>query len=168
MVRSREVRLLRRAPLFVLQRPEDAFRIVPQPLALVVDLEGTLTAFDPALAAVMRAIRSFDRVAAANGIDADSVHYVSNASIDRFNTLSNGDLARIHLRACKPFFTPPDELISHGRATVVIGDEYLTDGITAWRFGLSFGLVRPVAMPLWPKFQRLMGSCIAPVFFERA
>src|SRR6266851_5798106 len=152
MVHKGTVRHLRsRAPLLLLKRAEDVFKLCPSPEALLVDLEGTLTTFSPSLNSVISAIADFDVVAKQNGLDLNRIHYVTNATLKGFETQGVEYAPRVHTRAHKPFFTPPEEFCRLRHETIVVGDQYLTDGLMAYRHGLSFGLVkRSGRQPTWP------------------
>src|ERR1043166_909648 len=131
-----------RVPLLRLNNPENVFNLELAPIALLVDLEGTLTTFCPSLHSVVEAIVNFDKVASQYGLEERRVHYVTNTNFVKVdnNWPSPVISDRLHCRAHKPFFSPPQEFCRLGHGTVVIGDQYLTDGLLAWRFGFSFGL----------------------------
>jgi len=155
----------RRIPLLVLNKAEHVFVLEPTPAALLVDLEGTLTEFNPSPHSVINALACFDGVARQNGLDLRLLHYVTNADLGGFCNLCHEFSARLHLRACKPFFTPPREFQLYGHGTFVVGDQYLTDGLLAWRFGFSFGLVKTSAtQPLWPRVQLRVGQAVSHLF----
>lgn len=140
------------------------FDLKPLPAAILVDLEGTLVEFGPTVDAVIRAVSSFDSAVSESGIDVDKVHYVSNLNFRVPVGLPGFE--RIHVKANKPFFIPPKLFLDHGPKTFVIGDQYLTDGLLAWRFGFSFALTgRCGREPLWPRVQRSAGRCLCPLFF---
>jgi len=161
-------RLPPRVPLLLLETPERVFDLRPAPAALLVDLEGTLTEFHPSWACVTKAVAQFDGIAMRNGLDVRQVHYVTNADFKEFRHRCGGISARIHTDALKPFFTPPSEFRLHGYDTVVVGDQYLTDGLLAWRFGFSFGLVNASShQPAWPRAQRSLGHTLSHAFFRR-
>ncbi len=160
-------RMPRRIPLLLLEKPENVFDMQPGPAALLVDLEGTLTEFSPSESSVMEAVAHFDEVATRNGLDLGRVHYITNADLKELRAQCAEILARVHLRAQKPFFTPPADFLQHGYRTVVVGDQYLTDGLLAWRFGFSFGLVKaPGHQPLWPRMQLFSGRALSHVFLR--
>jgi hypothetical protein len=156
-----------KVPLILLKKPENVFNIQPSAVALLVDLEGTLTEFCPSLRSVVEAISHFDEIAKRNGIDLQCLHYVTNANLDDSGASVAVVPTRLHHHAFKPFYTPSEEFRSHGYGTVVIGDQYLTDGLLAWRFGFSFCLVNAsYQRPTWPQVQLSAGRALAPLFFR--
>jgi len=158
-----------RAPLLLLENPENVFDLRPTPAALLVDVEGTLTEFSPSRGSVIEALKRFDEVARRNSVDLRRVHYITNADFKEFGVQYPDFAARVHPHARKPFFAPPEEFRRYGNDTVVVGDQYLTDGLLAWRFGFSFALVRTsVDQPTWPRVQRAIGRVLALVFFKVA
>ena len=158
--------LLRRAPFLLLESPEEVFEIRPAPVALLVDLEGTLTEFCPPRNSVIKALVGFDQAAARNGLDLRLLHYITNADLKDLGAECHAISARLHSHVNKPFYTPPEEFRVHGTGTVVVGDQYLTDGLLAWRFGFSFGLVKASThQPAWPRVQLLVGRVLCPLFF---
>jgi predicted HAD superfamily phosphohydrolase YqeG len=162
-------RLAGKVPLFLLNKPEDVFDSRPGPTALLVDLEGTLTGFRPTDDSVVEAVTRFDELAKRNGINLPELHYVTNADMSDLGKKRPEVLARVHRRAHKPFFTPPPEFRSRGHRAVVVGDQYLTDGLLAWRWGFSFGLVSEQAhAPMWPRAQLAAGRAVSRVFFSMA
>jgi len=151
----------------LLEKPENVFSLEPTPAALLVDLEGTLTVFSPSRSSVIEALTHFEEVAAENGLDRRRLHYVTNAAFHGLTSRCPGISARLHTRAHKPFFTPPAQFQLYGQATVVVGDQYLTDGLLAWRFGFSFGLIRTSEHQLfWPHMQLSVGQLLSPLFFR--
>lgn len=158
--------LHRRAPLLLLEKPENVFKIKPIPAAFLVDLEGTLTKFSPSQALLLEALTHFEKAASQNGIDTHRIHYVTNAKFRELASWCPEFWARIHTHAHKPFWNPPKEYRLHGRATVVLGDQYLTDGLLAWMSGFSFALVRQVDKPVWSRVQRSIGCILSPLFFR--
>jgi hypothetical protein len=158
-------RLPHRVPLIFLDRAESVFDLRPIPEALLVDLEGTLTGFCPSRGAVVEAVGRFDELATRNGLDLRRVHYVTNAGMEEPDAQKMS--GRVHVNARKPFFSPPMEFESHARVTTVVGDQYLTDGLMAWRFGFSFGLVRAWGdQPNWPRMQLYLGRILLRLFFR--
>ena len=114
----------------------------------------------------MRPWRALTSSPQRNGLDLHRLHYVTNANLKGFGDQCGGILARIHPDALKPFFTPPPEFRLQAYDTVVVGDQYLTDGLLAWRFGFSFALVGASShQPAWPRAQRFVGRALSPVFF---
>lgn len=151
-----------------LDKPEDVFSLQPTPAALLVDLDGTLTGFSPSPDEVEKAVTRFDELAVRHNLNLDLLHYVSNANWGCPRDLPAALSGRIHQRARKPFFRPCPEVLSHAQSGIVVGDQYLTDGLEAWRFGLSFALVSPTrSRPTFPVLQRLVGRPLAPLFFRR-
>ena len=160
--------LLRQIPLLHLSGPDGALALQPPPLALLVDIEGTLTGFHPSINAVLEAVASFDRAAIRAGMDLDKIHYVTNASFARVLDLNPSLSPRFHSRSRKPLYTPPREFPRRGFEALVIGDQYLTDGLLAWRFGYSFALVEFLGeMPLWPRLQLAIGHLLSTFFFSQ-
>ena len=160
-------RLLHRGSVLLLRKPENVFDLRPAPAALLVDLEGTLTEFCPSRTAVIEAVTHFDEVAMRNGLDLHRLHYVTNLDLKELGDQYPGIPPRIHSHAHKPFFTPPAEFKLHGDGTFVVGDQYLTDGLLAWRFGFSFGLVEASGnQPAWPRMQLFVGHALSRMFFR--
>jgi hypothetical protein len=156
-----------RVPLLPLEAPEMVFDLEPPPIALLVDVEGTLTEFTPSRRSVIDALAHFDEIAGRNGIDVRRLHYVTNAKFVEGRNRWDAMPARLHCCARKPFFTPPEEFWLYGHRTVVIGDQYFTDGLLAWRFGFSFGLVRSrYPQPTWPRLQLFGGRALSWLFFR--
>jgi hypothetical protein len=156
---------VRRVPILLFEKAEDIFRLQPLPKAAIVDIEGTLTEFGPSTGLVIQAILHFDQVALRNGF-VNCIHYVTNTSFNgnQCPTISQ----RFHPSALKPFFAPPKELLFYGRDTLVVGDQYLTDGLLAWLNGFSFALTKPRGhSPIWPRIQRSMGWIVSQLFFRR-
>lgn len=168
MVRTGAVKTLHpRVPLLQLEKPENVFDLQPPVNGLLVDLEGTLTEFRPSRRSVIKAMAHFDEIAARNGLDLRCLHYVTNADLEEGGARWPVGQARLHPHARKPFFTPPVEIRLHGHGTVVVGDQYLSDGLLAWRFGFSFGLVRAMdQQPTWPRIQLAIGHALAGLFFK--
>jgi predicted HAD superfamily phosphohydrolase YqeG len=160
--------LLHRVPLLVLRAPQDIFNLRPGPTALLVDIEGTLTDFCPSDKAMNEAIASFDQVATQHGLSLSRLHYITNAHLERF-VIHHPEISnRFHTNAHKPFFNLVEEFTRNDRKMVVLGDEYLTDGLLAWRLGFSFALVRGMwHQPLWPRVQQSLGHFLSQVFFTR-
>jgi hypothetical protein len=141
-----------RVPLLLLEKPEKVFYLQPTPVALLVNLEVTLTESCPSRSLAIEAFLHFDEVATQNGLDLNRIHYITNADLKGLGTQFPEISGRLHLYAHKPFFTPPAEFRLHGYGTVVVGDQYVTDRLLAWRFGFSFGLVRAsMHQPAWPR-----------------
>lgn len=141
----------------------------PAPLAFLVDVEGTLTEFGPSRRTVIEASARFDELASKRDIDLKRLHYVTNAALGPTEASRMSIPCRVHVRAGKPFFNPPEEFIVHGGRTIVVGDQYLTDGLMAWRFGFSFGLVGVAARPpIWPLIQLMAGRALSPLFLRRS
>lgn len=124
----------------------------------VVDLENTLVPYGPARSAVELEAEMADLP---GGILKAVI--VSNArwtrNLDHLGRWPVVGLAR------KPF-TSLDRIASAlegSRIDVVIGDQYLTDGLLAWRLNVPFIQVhRPAGRePLWPRLMRLMGGVVA-------
>lgn len=86
----------------------------------------------------------FDEVATQKGLDLPRLHYVANADLEGEGTGWGAMALRFHRRARKPFFTPPEEVRRHGHGVAVVGDQYLTDRLLAWRLGFAFGLVSAI------------------------
>ena len=161
--------MLRRAPLLLLEKPEDAFELQPVPAALIVDLEGTLVPFSPSPLLVIEAVGEFDEVARRNGFDVRRIQYITNADLKELTAKGTRISARIHSNAHKPFFMPPRQFGHHRRGGLIVGDQYLTDGLLAWRFGFSFGLVRSRwPQPVWPRLQLSVGRALSAAFFRPA
>ena len=161
-------RLPLRTPLFLLENPEKVFELRPAPSALLVDLEGTLTEFCPPRSSVLKAVAAFDQVAVRNGLDLRLLHYITNSNLKEFGAECHVISARLHTHANKPFFTPPEEFHLLGNRTVVVGDQYLTDGLLAWRFGFSFGYVLASPhQPVWPRIQLFVGRILCPLFLKQ-
>lgn len=153
--------------VLLFEKPERIFKIRPVPAGLLVDLEGTLTEFSPVQDSVANAVLGFDNVAADNGFDMNQVHYVTNANFGGLQTHLPTIAHRIHTRAHKPFFKLPNQLPD--RNVVVLGDQYLTDGLLAWRHGFVFGLVRRAGrLPVWPRTMLLVGRAVSCLFFRMA
>jgi hypothetical protein len=155
----------------LLETPESAFELSPPAAFFLVDLEGTLINFGLSVHSLLQSMTRFDALASREGICLDRVHYVTNASSPGFapQDLLLPDLQRVHFRAKKPFFNPPKVFVRHADETLVIGDEYLTDGLLAWRFGFLFGFVSsPYRQPFWPSLQRLVGKLLMPLFLVAA
>lgn len=160
-------RLPHRVPLLRLDNAEKVFGLRPAPRALLVDLEGTLTEFCPPPRSVIKALVGFDQVAVRNGLDLHLLHYVTNANLQELGAEFHAISARLHSHANKPFFTPPEEFRLQSNRTFVVGDQYLTDGLLAWRFGFSFGLVKASThQPDWPRAQLSVGRILCPLFFQ--
>lgn len=158
-------RRLDRSPIKLLSVPQAVFQTRPAPSALLVDIEGTLTGFSPSAASVAEAILAFDESALQSGLELRRVHYVSNAKLSGISLVTQGISGRLHVNAHKPFFIPPNDLISCN--TIVIGDQYLTDGLLAWRFGFSFALINSShKKPWWPALQLHLGHAISFLFFK--
>ncbi len=158
-----------RVPLLLLEKPENVFDLHPSPAAVLVDLEGTLTEFSPPPSSVIEALSQFDEAATQNGLPLSKIHYVTNANLGEIKDSCPALSGRFHPAAHKPFFTPPHEFQLRGHRTVVVGDQYLTDGLLAWRFGFSFALVRTNGHePAWPRLQLFIGRKLAHVFFRSA
>jgi hypothetical protein len=156
----------RRVPLLELDDAEKVFQLQPQPMALLVDVEGTLTEFAPSRLSVVEALARFDEVAVRNGLDLRRLHYLTNAGLAEGGRWP-GMPVRLHRRAHKPFSSPPEQFQSYGYRTVVVGDQYLTDGLLAWRFGFSFGLVSARRQqPAWPQIQLAVGRAVSRLFFQ--
>jgi len=161
--------LYSRTPLFLLERATDVFDVCPTAEAFLVDLEGTLTGFSPSLAIAVEAITNFDLIGLGRGVFPKEIQYLTNATFQLTGQITPAWSARFHSRAHKPFFVPPAEFRNRGPHTVVVGDQYLTDGLLAWRFGFSFGLVRAVnQQPLWPSTELSIGRWLSPLFFTVA
>ena len=155
-----------RTPLLALDEAEDVFELQPQPMALLVDVEGTLTEFVPSQRSVTEALARFDELAVRNGLDRRRLRYLSNAGLAKGGRWP-GMPIRLHCRAHKPFFNPPEEFRSYGPRTIVVGDQYLTDGLLAWRFGFSFALVSARGeRPAWPRIQLAVGRALSGLFFR--
>lgn len=151
----------------MLEKPEDVFDLQPAPVALLVDLEGTLTEYCPSRSSVIETVMRFDEIATRNGLDLRRLHYVTNAGLKQIGAECSEITGRIHRDARKPFFSPPEEFRLHGYGTVVVGDQYLTDGLLAWRFGLSFGLVKAFGhRPAWPRVQLSAGRALSHMLFR--
>lgn len=156
-----------RVPLFRIQSAERVFRLGATPEALLVDVEGTLTGFSPSGRVVVESLARFDRIAGCAGLDLRYLHYVTNADFEQSGAAWAGVYGRFHCRARKPLFAPGDEFRLGGRRTLVVGDQYLTDGLLAWRFGFSFALVESVERrPTWPRAQFYVGQVMSRLFFE--
>jgi predicted HAD superfamily phosphohydrolase YqeG len=156
-----------RVPLLLLEAPEAVFDLAPPPAALLVDVEGTLTEFEPSQRSVIDALVRFDEMAERNGVDIQRLHYVTNAKVIEGGSKWDTMPSRLHCDAQKPFFTPPEEFRLYGQRTVVVGDQYFTDGLLAWRFGFSFGLVRSrYPQPTWPRLQLFSGRALSWLFFR--
>jgi hypothetical protein len=159
--------LWRRVPLLRLPRAEDVFDLEPRPVALLVDVEGTLTGFAPSPDSVAKSLSSFDKLATRRGLDLLWIHYVTNAGLDHDGASWTGMSTRLHRRAHKPFFSPPKQFILAKHRTVVVGDQYLTDGLLAWRFGFSFAFVSASQpQPTWPRVQSATGRFVSALFFK--
>ena len=159
--------MLCRVPLFLLEEPESVFDLRPMPSAILVDLEGTLTGFCPLRRSVAGALVNFDTFAKSKGVDLSRLHYVTNAGVRDIRIECPAISDRIHLQAHKPFFTPPKEFRADPMQTIVVGDQYLTDGLLAWRWGFSFGLVRWSGQrPLWPRLQLAFGGLLSNLCFK--
>ncbi len=168
MVHTGAVKTLHpRVPFLRLDKPEHVFDLQLPSVALLVDLEGTLTEFSPSPRSVIEAMKYFDEVAARNGVDLKYLHYVTNADLKEGGARWPAMPARLHFNARKPFFNPPSEFLKHGQTTIVLGDQYFTDGLLAWRFGFSFALVSAMGQrPLWPRIQLFIGHMLARLFFK--
>jgi hypothetical protein len=157
---------VRRSRLFLLEKAQQVFDLRPIPAAILIDLEGTLTGFDPLPSRLLTAVADFDRLAVAQGMDLQRLHYVTNARFAGLELTGNAMGERLHRQANKPFFEAPAQFRGLGRGAVVIGDQYLTDGLLAWRMGYSFALVRAADPgPRWPRVQRRLGQILSPLFF---
>lgn len=157
----------RRIALVPLDSPEQVFGMRPAPSSLLVDLEGTLTGFSPPSHSAAEALTRFDQIATQNGLDVRQVHYVTNANFKDLMTHLPAVSDRIHIRAHKPFFTPPRQILQCGNA-VVLGDQYLTDGLLAWRYQFTFGLVRQsTELPPWPRVMLLLGRAVSRLFWRK-
>ena len=161
------MRVHSRVPLLRLEVPEVVFDLEPPPAALLVDVEGTLTEFAPSRRSVIDALARFDEIAERHGVDIRRLHYVTNAKFVEGSSRWDAMPARLHCNVQKPFFTPPEEFRLHGHRTVVVGDQYFTDGLLAWRFGFSFGLViSRYPQPMWPRLQLFGGRALSWLFFR--
>jgi predicted HAD superfamily phosphohydrolase YqeG len=158
---------MKRIRIVTADRPDDVFKIVSSPRALIVDLEGTLTGFAPTLDSLSEAAAHFDALAQQHGVDLTCVHYVSNAKIIGDSKIQSELFPRVHCRAHKPFFSPPAEVRACGSNAVVIGDQFLTDGLLAWRYGFSFCVIAPSrSEPAWPRIQRKIGQIVLHWLFR--
>ena len=156
-----------RVPLLIIERAENVLDLRPPPAAVLVDLEGTLTEFCPRPISVIQALVRFDEAAARNGVPLNRVHYVTNANVGELTFPYSALSERFHPLARKPFFTAPDEFRLYGCHTFVVGDQYLTDGLLAWRLGFSFALVEaPGHKPAWPRLQVSVGRKLSRLFFK--
>jgi hypothetical protein len=161
--------LFDRVPLVLLRKAEDVFAVRPLPAAFLVDVEGTVTQWHPTSDALLEALFHFDVAARRAGVDSRQIFYWSNAPLELADKGNGGLERRWRSNAHKPFCTPPEAFKKHGHSTVVVGDQYLTDGLLAWRYGFSFALVSaPQVRPLWPRLQLAIGSLIAGLFFRHA
>ena len=165
--RRRGEPLFRRAPLIRLDRASEVIALQPRPKVLLVDIEGTLTGFGPTQLSILAAIQQFDRFMRDNGFKLNSVHYVSNYKMSDVGDEFDSYKGRLHLCAGKPFFALPTDFLNLGVAAGVVGDQYLTDGLLAWRYGFSFLLVNSgIRKPLGPAVQFYAGRLISSMFFE--
>jgi hypothetical protein len=159
--------LLHRTRLCLLKNIENIFDLEPAPDALLIDLEGTLTGFGPSRTMLVDAITLFDSLVATKRIPISRVHYVTNSGLEGIEIDDPSISARLHRSAGKPFFSPPTEFSSDARSPYVIGDQYLTDGLLAWRKGFSFALLKTQgSRPIWPRIQFFAGRILSPIFFE--
>lgn len=158
-----------RVQLLELEKAENVFDVQPPPLALLVDLEGTITEFCPSPISVIEALAYFDEFATRKGLELRQLHYVTNADLELSQLHIPRIMNRFHPSAHKPFFRPPPEAVVNRSRTIVVGDQYLTDGLLAWRFGFSFGLVRASwNQPKWPRCQLFFGRSLSFLFFKLA
>ncbi len=159
--------LREQVPLLLIEKAENVFDLRPPAAAVLVDLEGTLTEFCPCPNSVIQALVRFDEAAARKGLHLNRVHYVTNADVGELSFPYPALSERFHPLARKPFFTPPEEFRQYGCRTVVVGDQYLTDGLLAWRLGFSFALVEaPGRKPAWPRLQVSVGRKLSRLFFK--
>jgi predicted HAD superfamily phosphohydrolase YqeG len=158
-----------RTILFNLDDAESIFASPYRPNILIVDVEGTLTPFSPSQELVIEATDRFDQRAMECGIDLSRIYYVTNSDYGSILIRCPRLIGRIYSRAHKPFFRLPAEFVLASNRPVVVGDQYLTDGLMAWRYGVPFGLVKlRGVVPPWPRLQLALGRMIEPLLFRRA
>src|ERR1035438_9450751 len=163
-----EGQLMKRTPIYSIDRAAAVFNLRPPPDALLVDLEGTITPFSPTAESVIEATLRFDQAATQCGTDISKINYVTNAELSSAVSECPRLAGRLHTRAHKPFCTLPSGCPASNNYCVVLGDQYLTDGLMAWHYDLPFCLVRcsEYRPTCWPRFQFILGRAIAPIFFK--
>lgn len=156
-----------RAPIARVQHAHCVFELESKPVALLVDVEGTLTDFAPTPNVLVEALSEFDELAMRAGINVERLHYVTNAKVSCVEIEADRWQGRLHCRARKPFFAPRTAFLTGGHRTFVVGDQYLTDGLLAWRCGFTFVLVEGrLNQPWWPRWQHRIGLLASPWFFS--
>jgi predicted HAD superfamily phosphohydrolase YqeG len=134
-----------------------------RPATLVVDVEPLVVPWDSTPTLFANAADDFAQTMRTSIPSVISVIYSNNSRRPR--AADGKSSIRIVAAARKPWRIR--YLRDEPRPVAVIGDQVLTDGLLAWRLGVSF-LHWQVAgpMPHWPRLQRWLGRIVTPFLFE--
>jgi predicted HAD superfamily phosphohydrolase YqeG len=146
-----------RVPRIRVSDLDQATRVHADAKAWLVDLENTLTGFDPSPREVEVSIQRFCRSLRSDA----SVVVVTNSRIE------DSEFVSIVGAAHKPFTRSSRLGVRDLNTCVVLGDQPITDGLLAWRLRCPYIECRKSTRePIWPALLRVLGWAIAPLAFR--